>query len=65
MLETEDVANFLTCETRRNPAAKVLHVEFSFSIDWDIAVVHVPSLILWSRSRLNFDPKFSETRIRG
>ena len=45
----EDVANFLTRETCRDPAAK--HQRFTrrvlVSIDWDIAVVPPPSLVLW------------------
>ena len=39
----------------------VLNVAFSFSVDWDVAVVHPPSRVLWwgQTAFLNLDHKFS------
>ena len=39
------------------PKLNAPHVEFSFCIDWEIAVVHAPPLMLWLRSNhINVEP---------
>src|SRR5882757_4184799 len=39
------------------PKVTVSHVAFLFSIDWDLARRHVPSLVLWWRSNNMLNPR--------
>ena len=45
----------------------IWHAAFVFTIDWNIALVHVPSPMFWSRSNgcLNLDHEFSEICVQG